>query len=66
MRAKRTIVKFDPEKVVLPLKIMSLGYTMVTLKSERLLYMSTPQRDTFTMEYDSVVKKGNLKDSTIN
>ena len=44
MRAKRTEKKFDPVKVVLPLKFMSLGCPMVTLKSETLLYMSTPQR----------------------
>ena len=31
-------------KVVLTLKFMSLGCTMVTLRSETLLYMSTPQR----------------------
>ena len=51
MRAKRTIVKFDPEKVVLPLKIMSLGYIMVTLKSERLSYMSTPQRSVCSSDH---------------
>ena len=42
-RAKQTKKKFDPIKVVLSLKFMSLGYTMVTLRSETLLYMSTPQ-----------------------
>ena len=33
--------KFDLIKPVLRLKFMSLGYTMVTLRSETLLYMST-------------------------
>ena len=32
--------KFDLIKVVLPLKFMSFGCTMVTLGSETLLYMS--------------------------
>ena len=36
MRAKRAMKK-------LAMKFMSLGCTMVTLKSETLLYMSTPQ-----------------------
>ena len=35
--------KFDLIKLVLPLKFMSLGCTMVTLRAETLLYMSTPQ-----------------------
>ena len=43
--AKRTIHKFDPIKVVLPLKFKSLGCTMVTLRSETLLYIRTPQWD---------------------
>ena len=46
MRAKPTMKKFDPIKVVLPLKFMSLGCTMVTIGSETLWYMSTPQRGT--------------------
>ena len=41
MRAKRTIKKFDKVKVVLPLKFMSLRCTMVTLRSETLLYINT-------------------------
>ena len=41
-RVKRTIKKFDPVRVILSMKFMSLGYTMVTLRSEALLYMSTP------------------------
>ena len=44
MCAKRTIKKFDPVKVVLPLKFMSFGCTMVTIRSKTLLYMSKPQR----------------------
>ena len=47
--AKRTIKKFDPVKVVLPLKFMSLGCTMVTIRSETLLYMSTPHCDTLAL-----------------
>ena len=43
MRAQRTIKKFDPEKLVLLLKFMSLGCTLVNLRSETLLYMITPQ-----------------------
>ena len=43
MRAKQTIKKFDPVKLIQPLKLMSLGYTIVTFRSETLLYMSTPQ-----------------------
>ena len=42
--AKQTAKKFDPVEVVLLLKSMSLGCTMVTLRSETLLYMSTPHR----------------------
>ena len=41
MRAKRTIKKFDPVKLVLPLKFMFLG----CVRSETLLYISTPQQD---------------------
>ena len=41
-RAKRTAKKLDSIKVVLLLKSMSFGCTMVTLRSETLLYMSTP------------------------
>ena len=41
-RAKQTAKKFDLTKVVLLLKSMSLGCTMVTSRSETLLYMSTP------------------------
>ena len=41
--AKRTKEKFDPTNVVLPMKFMSPGYTMVTLRSGILLYMSTLQ-----------------------
>ena len=36
MHAKRTIKKFDQIKEVLTIKFMSLGYTMVTLRSETL------------------------------
>ena len=43
MHAKQTMKKFDPIKIVLPLKFMSLGCTMVTLGSETLFFMSTPQ-----------------------
>ena len=35
--------KFDQVKSVLPLKFMFLDCTIVTLRSEALLYMSTPQ-----------------------
>ena len=41
-RAKRTTKKFDPVKVDLPQKFRSLGCPMVILRSETLLYMSTP------------------------
>ena len=51
MCAKRTIKKFDQVKVVMPLKFMSLGCTMVTLRSETLLYMSTPQWYVFKGTY---------------
>ena len=34
------IKKFDPKKLLVPLKFMSLGCTLVT---EKLLHMSTPQ-----------------------
>ena len=40
--AKRTVTKFDLTKAVLPMKLSSPGCPMVTLKSETLLYMSTP------------------------
>ena len=43
MRAKGTIKKFDQVKVVLAMKFLSLGCIMLTLTSEILLYMSTPQ-----------------------
>ena len=43
--AKRTETKFDLTKAVLPMKLSSLGCTMVTLKSETLLYLSTPELD---------------------
>jgi len=39
--AKRTIKNFDQVKVVLPMIFMSFGCTMVTLRSEKLLYMNT-------------------------
>ena len=39
--AKRTKKNFDQVKVVLPMIFMSLGYTMVTLRSETLLYINT-------------------------
>ena len=42
MCAKRTIQKFDQTKVVLPIKFMSLDCIIVTLRSETLLYLSTP------------------------
>ena len=48
-RAKQTIKKFDPIKVVV-LRFMSLGCTMVTVGSETLLFMSTPQRSMFVRE----------------
>ena len=41
--AKLTKKKFEPIKEVLALKFRSLGCTVVTLRSETLLYMSTPQ-----------------------
>ena len=41
--AKRVIKNFDQIKVILPLKFRSLGCAMVTLRSETLSYMSTPQ-----------------------
>ena len=41
MCAKRTRKKFDQMKVVLLMKFMSLGCTMVTLRSETLLYINT-------------------------
>ena len=41
--AKRTVTKFDLTKAVLPMKLSSPGCPMVTLKSETLLYMSTPE-----------------------
>ena len=41
--AKRTETKFDLTKAVLPMKLSSPGCTVVTLKSETLLYMSTPE-----------------------
>ena len=37
--------KFDLENEVLPLKFRCLGCPMVTLRSETLLYMSTPHRE---------------------
>ena len=42
MCARRVIKKFDQIKVVLPMKFMSLGYTIVTISSEILLYIITP------------------------
>ena len=44
MHTKQTMKKFDTEKLVLPLKFMSLSYIMVTLRSKKLVYMSTPHR----------------------
>ena len=41
MCAKRTEKNFDQVKVVLPIIFMSLGCTMVTLRSEKLLYINT-------------------------
>ena len=41
MCAKRTIKKFDQIKVVLPMKCTCLCCTMVTLRSETLLYINT-------------------------
>ena len=46
MCAKQIKKKFDQAKVVLPLKFMSLGCIMVTLRSETLLFVSTPQCNT--------------------
>ena len=43
---KRMIKKLDHIKVILLMKCMSLGCSMVTLRSEILLYMSTPQPST--------------------
>ena len=42
--AKRIIKKFDPIHVVLPLNFIFPGCILVTFRSEKLLYMSTPQR----------------------
>ena len=39
--AKRTKKNFDPITVVLPIIFMTLGYTMVTLRSKTLLYINT-------------------------
>ena len=41
--AKRSTKKFDLVRVVLLMKFMSLGCTMVTLRSKTLLYVSTSQ-----------------------
>ena len=51
-------------KVVLPLKFMSLGCTMVTIRSETLLYMSTPQYYTpfFFFLKGNIPKKKGLRD----
>ena len=38
--AKQKIKKFDQMKVILPIKFMSLGCTMVTLRSVTLLYIN--------------------------
>ena len=40
----KTMKKFDPVKMVLPLNFISLGCSIVTIRSETLLYMSSPQR----------------------
>ena len=43
MCAKRTKKNFGQIKEVWPMKFMCLGYTMVTLRSETLLYINTSQ-----------------------
>ena len=40
-RAKQTVKNFDQVKVILPMIFMSLGFTMVILRSETLLYINT-------------------------
>ena len=50
MRAKRTIKKFDLVKLILPLKFMSLGSTMVILR-DTFVYEYTPTK--FTLKRDS-------------
>ena len=54
-RAKRTTKKFDPVKIVLPLKFKSLGCPMLTLRTETLLYMSTPQRDVYVLTFNMFI-----------
>ena len=41
MRAKRQMMKFDLTQAVLPLESVFLGCTVVTLRSETLLYINT-------------------------
>ena len=49
--------KFDLIKLILPMKFMSLGCTMVTLRSETLLFMSTPQQHS-TAQRGHLIKDG--------
>ena len=43
MSAKRMMITFDQIKAVLSMKFVCLGCTMVTLRSEKLLYMNTTE-----------------------
>ena len=42
--AKRTVKIFDPMEVVLSMKLLSPGCTLVTLRLETKWYISTPDR----------------------
>ena len=55
--AKRTIKNFDEVKVVLPVIFMSLGYTIVTLRSETLLYINTSYCVVATMEPNTCYRR---------
>ena len=70
--AKRTETKFDLTKAVLPMKLSSPGCPMVTIKSETLLYMSTPEchtsfiviRHTDNQRTDGILTISMNRDST--
>jgi len=44
------MIKSDQLNAVLPMKFMLLGFSKVTLRSETLLYMSTPQQDMYIVD----------------
>ena len=48
-RKERTRKKFDPEKAALPMNFSSPGCTMVTLWSDKLLYMHTLYRRVYVL-----------------